>query len=293
MKRGEPAIFARHVVRLRRHRTKRRPPQHKFRAAEPQQIGQVRVAAGKLRDGHVRGEIEAADLARFEMPPQVGGERGPIELFGRTNLARISVHGPARLSCGHDASRHLRAREDAGGTAHSVHGRAHLSERSGRARADRRGRSLAADPDDRDAEAAGARRRPLESLSARARIRRRSDEFRVRAALRNHGALAGFAPEVFNCSAPDTGNMEVLVRYGAPDQRRRWLEPLLAGGSARALQPSRVASSDATNINRASCARRDYVINGRKWFISGPAIRAALRSSWARPPAGRATSSSR
>jgi acyl-CoA dehydrogenase len=138
-----------------------------------------------------------------------------------------------------------------------------------------------------EARESGARWRPRERMEALKREARRQGLWNL---FYNHGpegpGLSNYeygqlcevlgrslaAPEVFNCNAPDVGNMEILSLFGTPEQKARWLKPLLEGEirSCFAMTEPAVASSDATNIETSICRDGDdYVIDGRKWWITG------------------------
>ena len=109
-----------------------------------------------------------------------------------------------------------------------------------------------------------------------------------------------WAPEVFNCSAPDTGNMEVLERYGTPEQKKQWLEPLLEGEDPLGLRDDRarrgVVGRDQHPERRIVRDGDDYVINGRKWWTSGagdPRCKIFIFMGKTDPDAPTGTSSSR
>ena len=139
-------------------------------------------------------------------------------------------------------------------------------------------------------EGAGRAPRACGTCSCRAARRRAGhapDQPRIRAAGRDHGAGA-WAAEVFNCNAPDTGNMELLHLFATPEQRERWLMPLLDGEIRSCFAMTEpdvgVVRRDQHPDHRSGATATDYVINGRKWFITGAAHpHCRSRSSWASP----------
>ena len=187
--RRQPPEFARHVVRGGRDRAERRTPDHDLDVAESHEIGQVRMAAGKLRHLGIAAHIQASHAARRQTVAQPGDEARPIELLAGPDVPGIRFHGEKAIMRAMrfdhtdkvtDLVRRLDAfmREHVYPNEHTYH----------RQIAD--GDRWAADRDRRRAQADRASRGSLEPLPARKRVRRRADQRRVRAALRNHGSRA-------------------------------------------------------------------------------------------------------
>ena len=233
MHRRQPAELARHVVRRRRHRAERRPAHDELGVAEAHEVGQVRVAAGKLRRPPARARRRGPAIAAGrQMLAQLGDERAPNRAARRPDRrACRPCHGAHRLSCApctsttptrsHDLQRRLAAFMDE----HIYPNEATFH----RQIAD--GDRWQPTADRRRAEAEGARRRAVEPVSARERVRRRADQPRVRAALRDHGPLAGLR----------AGGVQLL---GARHRQH---------GSAGALRHAR--SSASSGSSRCSPAR--------------------------------------
>ncbi len=229
MDRRQPAALARHVVRLRRHRTKRRAAQHELRVAEPEKVSEVGVSAWKLRDLHLASQIEPGNFLSLQLRAKVSGQAWPIECLGAADLLRVAA---GRASLAHGAL--------------DYHPPMNL-EPSDKTKA--LARTLAAFMDEHiypnertyhQQMGEGDRWQPIpiiEALKPKAKAAGLWNLFlpesRQGAGLTNleyaplceiMGRSPRFAPEVFNCSAPDTGNMEVLVRYGTEEQQKQWLD---------------------------------------------------------------------
>jgi acyl-CoA dehydrogenase len=223
------------------------------------------------------------------MLPQIGCERLPIELFGRSDVAGVSLHRRVDYHALQGRRQTRVARSTSGRWEDAVlEPPDRMQALAARVRAFMEEHVIPNEATFHRQVAEGDRWQPapiVEELKPRAKAAGLWNLFlpesEYGAGLTNMeyaplceimGRVPAFGPEVFNCSAPDTGNMEVLVRYGTAEQKRAWLEPLLAGDirSCFAMTEPDVASSDATNI-RSSVVRQggEYVVNGRKWYISG------------------------
>ena len=240
--RRQPAELARHVVRRRRHRSERRPPHDDLDVAEPHQVGQVRVAAGELRDDRLAPDVEAGHAARRQTLAQPRAEPRPIELFARPDLPGVRFHGEKAIM---RAMRFDHSREgdcDPQQRLDAFMRRARLPERARVPPPDRRRRSLAADRDRRGAQAQGARRRPVEPVSAGERVRRRADQRRVRAALRDHGPRARLR----------TGSVQLL---GAGHRQHGSAGALRHRGAAQAMARTAARRQDPVVLrdDRAGC----------------------------------------